>query len=198
MTITHPLVGTVASGISGHLAAATGFWSIASYKTSGAGSTSYTFSAIPNIYKHLQLRISTQSGDSSSNLDPIRITLNGDSTSSYYYTELYAGPGGTFDNSRTNGTPISYLPCATAYPNGAPVNSLAIATIDFIDYNKTTKTKSVRSLYGVKDNSSTSTLNKIAVFNGVWNNTAAISSITLTTTSGTQFLNPTISLYGIS
>lgn len=66
--------------------------------------------------------------------------------------------------------------------------------LDVLDYSNVYKFKTSRSLAGADMNGS----GEVVFGSGLWMNTAAITSVTLTPTNGTNFVtNTRISLYGI-
>lgn len=180
------LVGML--GVGGGVA--TNFDSIATTTVGAGGSSSITFSSIPSTYKHLQIRAiykvnNTNSGSS-------RITFNSD-TGNNYASHYLLGNGSSA--SAGNVTSNSYIwggigDQSTSY-FGAQI-------IDILDYANTNKNKTTRSLAGVDDNSS----GTAALVSGVWLNTAAITTITLTPQSNTTPTNTYLqyshfALYGI-
>jgi len=163
------------------------FDSIASFApTSG---TSVTFSSIPSTYKSLQLRIKymTNTGNNS-----VAVQFNG-STASEYTSNILEGNGSNVTASFPFGGAVSSLnimPSSSGTLSDAP----NVMILDIIDYQSTSKPKSTR-LVGGKDNNGNTTASISWLGVGLWQNTAAISSLTVlgpTMTAGTE-----ISLYGI-
>jgi hypothetical protein len=81
----------------------------------------------------------------------------------------------------------------------AAANPFAGGIIDVFDYASTVKNKTLRSLGGLDNNNGTSNLEGYATFSsGLWVNTAAINTITLTPKNGTLFTEySSFALYGI-
>ena len=132
-----------------------------------------TFSSIPSTYTDLVLIIS---GSASAQVD-LRYTLNSDSGSNYSRTYIVATPFSGRDSSLTY-LPISYLD-----------STLTTSIVNFLNYSNTTTFKTVIERAGHSGGT-----NSIV---GLWRSTAAISSITLTTSSGTASVGSTFTLYGI-
>jgi hypothetical protein len=154
--------------------------------TSGS---SITFSSIPSTYKHLQIRFSVKSP---SGLPSLNITYNGDTSSSYTVHSLV---GNGTSASATSAVSRTNFPIAWAYGMVATYQNVAI--MDIIDYASTTKNKTARAFYGQDDNSGT-TSSTLELNSGLWINTAAINSLTVTVTGGLAYQSgTTISLYGI-
>lgn len=156
----------------------------------GTGSSgTITFSSIPSTYKHLQIRYVARSG--ATQLD---VTCNGAGTGNYVAHFL-----------RGNGTAVSSGQLSTTASAGARLGfglaSLDVANvhnagvIDFLDYANTNKYKTMRALYGGHYVYAGNYTN-IYEWSGLFMQTAAISSITL---SATDIITATsrFSLYGI-
>jgi hypothetical protein len=71
-------------------------------------------------------------------------------------------------------------------------NSFGAGVIDILDYSSTTKNKTVRAIYGVSD--ATPGVN---LTSGLYAQTTAISSLTVTTATGNFAVGSRASLYGI-
>ena len=161
------------------------FDSIATF-TGNNTTSSYTFSSIPSTYKSLQLRINGISGGGSGY---VNVQLNGDTGSNYYWHAIYLA---------TTTNPAAYSLSSNRMtlggmqigPGPDPIGIIA----DFVDYSSTSKNKTMKSYSGIsRPFAGNSDINLLS---GLWNNTAAINSITIYSganwTAGT-----TIALYGI-
>lgn len=156
----------------------------------GSNTASVTFSSLPTTYKHLQLRVVTRSTVSGSGADAV-ITFNSDTAANYNNHALFATGAGVTVAANTNSASIPSGAASLGGTNTA--NIFATGIIDILNAFNTTTYKTVRSFSGHKG----STLDRIYLASGAWRNTAAISSITLTTT-GTLFTTGSrFSLYGI-
>jgi hypothetical protein len=169
------------------------FWSIATANPSGVSSV--TFSSIPNTYTHLQLRTFTQISNSSSSVE-LEMWYNG-VQNSYTFRGVY-GNGSTalnvWNGANGGATRISDASVGTANSN---TSLYAVGIIDIIDYKNTSKNKMNTYISGsLVQSSNTGYHNGFGM--GLWSNTAAISSITISNPAGGTFVAGTkFALYGI-
>ena len=181
-----PILGIMASQISGHLATPNNYDSIAT-TTLSSTAADVTFSSIPATYKHLQIRIMASAV--AGNQDGL-IQFNGDTASNYSYhfwsaSGAGAGAGG-------NGTSqTSMLMSNNFYTTGTSL--CGVAVIDIFDYANTNKYKTMRSLAGVDMNGS----GTINLLSGNWRNTNAITSIRLFPAGSTINTYSSYALYGV-
>jgi len=181
-----PILGILASGISGNLwAPGKDFDSIATI-TPYTTTTTVTFSSIPSTYRHLQLRASAASSAAAN----MTVRFNGVTSADYSHHYMEGNGSTTSSGSGTNGT----------YILGPVVTNTASAytgiIMDFLDYKDTNKNKTAYILSGVDLNGSSTWLN---VFSGTLYNSPSspISSITLTLSGATFAANSHWALYGI-
>jgi hypothetical protein len=182
------LIGIIAS--SGG-AAGGDYESIATVTVGSGGSSSISFTSIPSTYQHLQIRAISRSATAGTGNQELLMRYNGSSTNYYRMHQLYGDGAGAFagvNASTAENTPF-YTPTA-----GQTANVFAGAVIDILDYANTNKNKTVRSLTGFDLNGS-----GFVIFrSGLWMNTSAISSISLTAdASGTIAQYSSFALYGI-
>lgn len=162
-------------------AGATSFESIATVTVGAGGSSTITFSSIPSTYTHLQLRmLSLQSTATSGGT----ISLNSDTTGANYYYHYLSGNGSSV--SAGAGADRIYSPWNSGSSSGP-----AATILDFLDYANTNKYKTVRQLNGYDLNGSGSVL----FTSHLWQNTAAISTIAITSSGFQQYSH--FALYGI-
>ena len=190
-----PILGVVASQISGHLVAPyspTGSYdALAVYTVPSGGASSITFAGIPQSgYQHLQLRVLTRSDRSAANSN-IYMGFNGDTTTGNYYGHYLSGDGtsagaGAKIGSTTAAAIISAADTSTA-------NVFTGAVIDILDYTNTNKNKVFRSLNGYDTNGD----GRIFFMSGLWINTNAINSIQITDALGNFKQYSQFALYGI-
>jgi hypothetical protein len=186
--MTSILTGIFASQISGHLYSKSSgeFDALGTVTVPSGGVSSITFAAIPQEYKHLQLRTFSASATPG---DPI-VRLNGDTGSNYYGNLMY-GTGA--------GTPANYFPgVSTGLPwaignNPSVANAFGIAILDLLDYSSTTKQKPARSFFGYDNNGS----GQINYSHGLWTNTNAITSLTVVPNTGNLSQYSSYALYGV-
>ena len=180
-----PILGVVASGISGHLIPPSSFESIAT--ASGNGITNITFSSIPATYKHLQIRgiINVAAATSA------KFQFNGDTGSNYAVHNLF-GNGTAVTTYGTASRTIIDLARNVAFPSDANIYGAFI--FDVIDYASTSKYKTTRSFQGTNTNGSSA--QGVDLESGLWMSTSAINSINLNFYSNGGSAT-SIALYGI-
>jgi hypothetical protein len=188
-----PILGIMASQISGHLASPTSFDSIATVTVGSGGSSDITFSSIPSTYKHLQIRgigRSTNTTSTTAYSAELLLQFNGDTTSTYNAHAIEA-----------NGSSVSaqYQTSLTLVDLGGPfttqtANVFGTSIIDILDYSNTNKYKTVRALGGQDLNG----YGTLLFGSGLWRNSAsAISSIKMVS-GGTGWAQySSFALYGV-
>ena len=181
------LVGIIAS--SGGAAAGGAYESIASYTTT-AGQTIVTFSSIPSTYASLQLRFNAQS-NRAANSDEIFMRINGSSSAEYAVHRVW-GDGSSVTAAGSTAVFTQFDPLAACSAANA-TNVFTVGIIDIHDYASTTKTKVIRNFTGYDNNGS----GEVRLMSGLWNNTAAITSISLDINIANFSAGSTLSLYGI-
>lgn len=145
-------------------------------QTLGSNAATVTFSSIPNTYTDLVLIIS---GTGSAQVD-LRYKLNSDTASNYSRTYI-VGTGTTVTKGRDSS--LTYLPLS--YLD----TSLTTCIVNFLNYSNTVYYKTILSRA-----SSGGGTNAMV---GLWRSIAAISTIEMTTSSGTVVAGTTFTLYGI-
>ena len=182
-----PMLGIMASSISGSKAITGNYYSIATALGTGSSGT-ITFSSIPSTYTHLQLRISARTSASSI---AITTTLNSDTATNYAQHYLYGDATNVFagvPGSAQNG--IIYV---FAAGSGQLANSYGVNIIDILDYTNTNKYKTTRMISGYDVNGATGFIQQSS---GLWMNTSAINRIDLVS-SGNFTTASTFALYGV-
>ena len=181
-----PILGILAS--SNFQRVTSSYESIATVSGTGS-STSLTFSSIPSTYTHLQVRgISRNTGGGSTYA--IYLTFNGSATG---YSWHYVKGNGTAA-SVSAGTSEVNINLQNADAGGtSTANVVGAQIIDILDYRNTNKYKTVRGLTGTDTNGA----GAISLGSGNWENTNAITSLTIT--NGYDFFSTstTFALYGI-
>jgi hypothetical protein len=157
--------------------------------------TSITFSSIPSTYRHLQVRYTMRSALASTGCDQLYFRFNGISSSVYSWHEL-EGAG-----SAVGSTGAATQPQMVVGNNGGvPRNSntagiFSAGVVNILDYAQTSKFKTMRTLAGVHIPSNTTS---VYMDSGLYQQTTAISSLTITDSNGAGFVSGTrVSLYGI-
>ena len=148
-----------------------------------------TFSAIPQDYKHLQIRYAIKS---STTRTALSLRMNGVATASYSYHQL-AGNGTTV--SSTNNTSQTQLRFDDAMAAGT-LNIYAGGVMDILDYSSTAKNTTVRLLAGVVG-ADAGGQNVIALSSGLFIDTSTVTSLTFFPSSDLFERYSRISLYGI-
>ena len=191
-----PMLGIMASSISGSKAITSNYYSISTATVTSGGQTTITFSSIPSTYTHLQIRAIandtyTISAPSSGQF---QANFNGDTGTNYWYHSLY-GSGTAIGSQGSGGYNGIYVLAGTT--TGGVANHLMTPSVmDILDYTNTNKYKTTRTLSGT-DVNATGGGKYIALQSGAWANTAAITSISITT-QGTAFDQYSqFALYGV-
>ena len=183
-------IGIYASQISGHLVT-NNYSSIQTVTVGSGGASSITFSSIPSTYTHLQIRAISRGTNAAAN-DASIMQFNGDTGSNYYtYHQIFGDGSSAAANSGETGSSIAYI---FGSAGSALANSFAGSILDILDYSNTNKNKTVRNLEGFDVNGSGG---YIVFRSGLWINTAAISSITLTPQTSSFAQYSSFALYGV-
>lgn len=165
--------------------------SIATVTVGSGGAANVEFTSIPSGFQHLQIRgigrdLRAITAESSPN-----VSFNG-SSSGYAEHALY---GAGTSAAAYGATGLAYFGFIGSFPGNA--NSAGIfgaLVIDILDYNSTSKTKTVRSFNADDRNGG----GYVVLQSGLWNNTAAISSIRIADSTGSGLAqHSTFALYGI-
>jgi hypothetical protein len=149
--------------------------------TLGSATASYTFSSIPGTYTDLCL-IVVPGNDTGGNR-ALYHQLNGSSASSYSQTNI-VGDGSTAVSNRT--TSATQLNSSSVSPTVGSV----MVKLDFQNYSSTSVQKTV-----LMRGNAASVQTMLCV--GVWNDTAAITSISTYLSGGNLATGTTLTLYGI-
>lgn len=182
-----PILGIMASSTSGNL---TAFDSIATTTVGAGGAASITFSSIASTYKHLQIRGIARDTGAGSGQVGVKIQFNGDTNFANYTYHRLIGTGAAAS---------SYGQAGGDYPfviplDGNTASSYSAGNIDILDYSSTNKYKTTRILDGCDNNDTTGI---VGLKSQAWLNTAAITSIVLTPSTGSFKQYSSFALYGI-
>jgi hypothetical protein len=186
-----PILGIMASSISGSKAVTNSYESIATVTVGSGGSGTINFTSIPSTFKHLQIRYIARSNNAANVNSATGIQFNSD-TGSNYSSHLVAGDGSSAgtDAFSSQTYMFGYLVA------GGNANSGVFGTgiIDILDYTNVNKNKTVRALNGIDNNGS-----GISRFtSGLWINTSAITSILIDNRSGNVYSQYSqFALYGV-
>jgi hypothetical protein len=157
-----------------------------SFVTLTASQTTIEFSNIPQTYSHLQLKALANI----TTADSTGLTLNGDTGSNYKSHRFYANAT-SFGATVAAGVTTIGFASTSGFPSTA--STFGIGILDILDYTNTNKYKVTRALCGWDNNSA----GYVDFGSGLWMNTAAITTLKITTTSGSFIANSTFALYGI-
>ena len=186
-----PILGIMASQISGHLWEPQGAYDALATVTLSASTSSVTFAGIPSGYKHLQLRYIARYDTLSTGEAGLQVRFNSDSGSSYPY-HLLLGQGSAASAQGYSATTALWGGDAPAGGNLA--NTFGAGVIDVLDYASVNKNKTLRSLSGFDANGS----GLVALASGVWlNSSTAINSITISGPSLNLVQYSQLALYGV-
>jgi hypothetical protein len=153
------------------------------------------FTNIPSTFTHLQIRFSAREVGAAANAgQQIAVRFNGDSGDNYSLHRLF-GNGSTVTSDAYT-TSITSIRVAGLSGGSTTANVFSGGIVDILDYLNTNKRTTVRSLAGADLND---TNGFIFFSSGCWENTNAITSITLTAVSAANFTaNSSFALYGVN
>ena len=157
-----------------------------------AGASSVSFTNIPNTYTHLQVRCIARTS-AAQDRESIKLTFNSDTGSNYARHSLW-GSGSAA--SAYGGASEAYVLLTDFAAASATASIYGAAITDILDYANTNKYKTVRSLGGVDLNAAVTVYDGLN--SGLWQNTNAITSITLTPFGGSNLVQYSqFALYGV-
>ena len=188
-----PILGIMASAVSGNLTPTTGFVSISTVTVGSGGSSSIDFTNIPQVYKHLQIRAILRS-TRSDNSDGPQIRLgNGsiDSGSNYAWHFLKGDGSAASANSFSSTTFIGLGDFPAASRTSGVFGAFVV---DILDYQNTSKYKTARGLNGYDSNGA----GDLRFISGLWQSTSAVDTIRILPEVGPNFAEySSFGLYGI-
>ena len=189
-----PILGIMASQISGHLFAPAGAYdSLATVTVPSGGVASITFAGIPSGYKHLQVRAIARSNRAST-VDVVKLNLgNGsaDTAANYSWHQLY-GTGSTAGAAAGASTSTIELPVISA--SSASTGIFGLMVLDILDYQSINKYKTVRGFAASDQNGS----GELDFCSGSWRSTSSVDVVLLAPRTGTLFEQySSFALYGV-
>lgn len=187
------LIGVIASS-GGAAAVASSYESIATVNVGSGGSSTITFSSIPSTYQHLQLRWIGQDNRGTYNDSELLFRVNSDTGNNYSWHYL-RGDGASVEANASTST-SSWVQTVTA---SSATNNFCPGVMDVLDYANTNKYKTMRTLVGFDNNNSgTGSKGLLSLRSGLWQNTNAITTISITSSLG-SLINQysSFALYGI-
>ena len=184
-----PILGIMASQISGHLANPV-FESIQTVTVGSGGASSVSFTSIASTWTHLQVRaVSKETYNTGSDVDNLNIRFNSDSSASYIRHALW-GTGALSYGEGYTGQTLGAIAITPRNTSGSVYGGMIL---DILDYGNTNKRKTLRCFNGVDLNGA----GEVRLSHVLWNNTSAISSITFTGDSSGFQQYSSFALYGI-
>jgi hypothetical protein len=158
--------------------------------TLSTSAASVTFSAIPNTYTDLVLRISSRTDAGTAN-DNIQITFNSDTATNYSITRL-TGTGSAASSNRTS--TIDYARLGWVDGNTATSNTFGNMEV-YIPSYLVSANKPFSSFAVSEQNATAANMDAIAA---LWRNTAAITSLNIVSNNAGNFVSgSSFYLYGI-
>ena len=185
-----PILGIMASGMSGNLwAPGKDFDSIATGTGTGSSGT-ISFTSIPQTYRHLQIRWMGRGSSADNNID-MYCWLNGNTSQANYTKHALRGNGAT---ATASGSAASAQPIM-GNPTAANLNAdmMGVGIIDILDYRDTNKYKTQRAITGEDENGA----GNVWLFSSVFMNSSAVTQIDLQTQTGNWTTDSTFALYGV-
>jgi hypothetical protein len=173
--------------------------SIATVSVGSGGRDNIEFLSIPSTYKHLQIR-GIGKDNRNYTFDNINVRFNGNATTGAYTSHLINGDGG--NNAVADASNyvqnIASAGLVNAFSDtAAHPSTFGVFIIDILDYANTERLKTVRVIGGVDDNNN-NTLGIVSMSSGLWNSTAAITSILIKGQNGGTLQEYShFALYGI-
>ena len=155
---------------------------------SSQASVSFDVTGLGSTYKHLQIRMVGRTARTDLGIQSVRLTFNSDGGSNYYSHEL-SGNGSSISSG--GGADVFMVPGYLS-TNASSTNANGVFIADILDVFSTSKNKTMRSLSGMTSN------NNISFHSGVWLNTAALTTLSMVTSTGATFnAGSRFSIYGI-
>ena len=159
-------------------------------RVAGTGSSgTITFSSIPQTYKSLQIRCTSQLS-STSNYSILRPN-NDSSTANYTFHSIYGDGASVTSDGYITGLSGALSVNGTSSTQNA--STVGTGIVDILDYASTTKYKTFRSITGYDNNGS----GIVFLISSLWKNTSAITSLTIVAQAGNFTTGSTFALYGM-
>jgi hypothetical protein len=180
----------IMDGASG--AAGGSYESIATATGTGSSGT-ITFSSIPSTYKHLQIRYIAKDSNAADGQVSLTMIFNSDTGANYAYHELRGTGTTAFGDGAASQNNISLR--SSCFRETSSTQTMGVAILDLQNYSNTSQNKTIRYFSGVDTNNGAAG-QRISLGSGLWINTNAITTISITTV--TNFSTSSVfSLYGI-
>ena len=162
-------------------------------QTLSSSASSITFNSIPQTFTDLKVVASIR--DSGGLGDYVSyLTFNGDAISGLYSCTRIYGGGASVASDRFSG--INFIYGAHDSGAGSTSNTFTNCEIDLPNY-RSANFKSTNIDYVVEQNAASTAVYQVLVA-GLWRNTNAVTSLSLTTSGTSYVANSTFTLYGIT
>jgi hypothetical protein len=166
---------------------------ISSSTVGSGGSSSITFSSIPNTYTDLVVKLSARTADTGLVFDGVLLTFNG-ATSAFSYKLLYGGYPSSNSVASSGGSSVANITGQYGSTNLATSNTFGSAEIYIPNY----ASSNYKSTSGDSVAENNGSANIVSLNSGLWSSTSAITSIRLVTNSAFNFVQYTTAyLYGV-
>lgn len=192
------MIGAITAGLLSEPTApvTNSYESIATVTVGSGGSGTVSFTSIPSTFKHLQLRVMAQTNRGTYGIDEAKITFNSDSGSNYAYHTLYGDGSSASAGALASNT---FMLSGSGNFGTTTGSNWGNCVTDILDYANTNKHKTMRSLGGADANGTVGGIGgRVSLVSGLWQNTTAVSTITLVPANGSTFSQySSFALYGI-
>jgi len=156
--------------------------------------SSITFTGLDTLasdYRHLQIRLVARSSFGALFNESLRITVNSDTGANYAFHDISVNPPNVLAD---NSTSRNFMEFFIISADGEGANEFGAGTIDILDFSSSNKNTTIRNFAGHAG----TTVKNVAFQSGLYNNTAAITSINIQTDSNRDYVSGTrFSLYGV-
>jgi hypothetical protein len=169
---------------------ATTYTLISSVTVGSGGAATMSFTSIPNTYTDLLIKMS---GRSDAGSFPTYLRLNSDSGNNYTWVNLYGFSGVAYSD--TSGGNINYA--WGGYTNASSLTASTFSNSEIYIPNYAGSNKKSASADGVMETNAANGVS-LGIGANLWNNTAAVTTITLLPSTGNFVQYSTAYLYGIS
>ena len=183
-----PILGIIASAISGNLFAPSGAYDSIATTTLTSTTATVTFSSIPSTYTHLQIRMSTRTDFASATPIDMYIEINADTSYAGYRNHRLKGDGASATSSSSAAYDLHKMTPAAS----STASVFSGIVVDLLDYANTNKNKTIRYLGGADLNGS----GHIVFGSVLWPFTTAVNQIKLLA-DGSFVAGSTFALFGI-
>jgi hypothetical protein len=183
------------SGLVGNPVIMPGSYESIATTTVSTATASITFSSIPATYTHLQIRWIARDSGTTDNFRAIKLQFNSDTGTNYSQHILFSDGSSAQAYNAVSANSAGTDGIAGIMPDAQKTASTFAAGVwDILDYANTSKYKTTRLLVGVDLNGS----GRMSLSSGLWMNTNAITSITITDNNNNFVTNTQFALYGIA